>query len=157
MILSCCIEQSASCFLKQIYMSEATAAVVGAGGPYEPDRAVSDVDDPNLGAAALEDDATGGVYEAGDSEEGGGVDTWPDDFEEEDAPRHTRGADKAVAGSSAAPTAQAGTRKRKQGAALFGSVPKKAKNPTAATRRNEATAKAAKFQKLPKAPPMVSA
>ena len=82
MILSCCIEQSASCFLKQIYMSEATAAVVGAGGPYEPDRAVSNVDDPDLGAAALEDDATGGVYGASCSKEGGGIKTWPDGFEE---------------------------------------------------------------------------
>ena len=138
-------------------MSEATAAIVGAGGAYEPDRAVSDMDDPDLGAAALEDDTTGGVYGAGGSEEGGGVETWPDDFEEEDAPRHMRGADKVVVGSSAAPSAQAGTRKRKQGTALFGSLPKKAKNPTAATRRKEAAAKAAKFQKLPKAPPMVSA
>nr|XP_020195158.1 uncharacterized protein LOC109780987 [Aegilops tauschii subsp. strangulata] len=48
-------------------------------------------------------------------------------------------------------------RKRKQGAALFGSEPKKAKNPSAATRRKEAAAKAAKFQKLPKAPPMEAA
>ena len=49
------------------------------------------------------------------------------------------------AGPSAEPTAQGGTRKRKQGVALFGSVPKKAKNPTAATRRKEAAVKAAKF------------
>ena len=103
--------------MKQIYMSEARAAIVGAGGDYEPDRAVSDVDDPDLGAAALEDDATCGVYGVGGSEEGGGMETWPDDFEEEDAPRHMRGADKVVVGSSAAPSAQAGTRKRKQGAA----------------------------------------
>ena len=53
-------------------------------------------------------------------------------------------------------TTRGGTRKRKKSAVLFGSVPKKAKNPTATTRRKEAAAKAAKFQKLPKAPPMVS-
>ena len=116
------------------------------------------MDDPDLGAAALEDDATGGVYRADASEEGGGVETWPDDFEEEeDEPRPSRGAGKADVGPSAEPNARGGTRKRKQGTALFGSVPKKAKNTTAVTRRKEATAKAAKFQKLPKAPPMVSA
>ena len=140
----------------QIYMSPATAVVVGPGGDYAPDRAVSDVDDPDLGAAALEDTATGGVYGAGGSEKGG-IETWPDDDDEEDEPRPSRGAGKADAGPSAEPTARGGTRKRKQGAALFGSAPKKAKNPTAATRRKEAAAKAAKFQKLPKAPPMVSA
>ena len=81
-------------------MSEETAAIVGAGGDYEPDRAVSDVDDPDLGAAALEDTATGGVYEAGGSEEGG-IETWPDDFEEEeDEPRPSRGTDKADTGPS---------------------------------------------------------
>nr|XP_020160304.1 max-binding protein MNT-like [Aegilops tauschii subsp. strangulata] len=126
---------------------------MGAGGNYQPDREVSDVDDPDLGAASLEDDATGGVYGAGGSEEGGGVETWPDDFEEEeDEPRPSRGTSKADAGPFAEPTARGSTRKRKQGAALFGSAPKKAKTPTAATRR-----KAAKFQKLPKAPPMVLA
>ena len=40
---------------------------------------------------------------------------------------------------------------------MFGSAPKKAKNPTAATRRKEVAEKAAKFRKLLKAPPMVSA
>ena len=59
-------------------------------------------------------------------------------------------------GPSAELIARGGTRKRKQGAALFGSALKKAKNPTAATSRKEAATKAAKFQKLPKAPPMVS-
>ena len=132
------------------------AAVVGPGGDYAPDRAVSDVDDPDLGAAALEDTATGGVYGAGGSEEGG-IETWPDDEDEEDEPRPSRGAGKADTGPSTEPTARGGTRKRKQDAVLFGSVTKKAKNPTAATRRKEAVAKAAKFRKLPKVPPMVSA
>ena len=105
-------------------MSEATVAIVGAGGDYEPDCAMSDVDDPDLGAAALEDTATGGVYEAGGSEEGG-IETWPDDDDEEDEPRPTRGAGRADAGPSAEPTARGGTRMRKQGAAFFGSVLKK--------------------------------
>nr|XP_020151239.1 MAP7 domain-containing protein 1-like [Aegilops tauschii subsp. strangulata] len=146
----------ASYHLKQIYMSEATTAIVGAGGDYEPDRAVSDVDDPDLGAAALEDTATGGVYEAGGSEEGD-IETWPDDDEEEEEPRPAQGTGRADAGPSLEPSARGGTCKRKQGAVLFGSAPKKAKNPTAATRRKEDAAKAAKYQKLPKAPPMVSA
>ena len=52
-------------------MSDTTAAIVGAGGDYQPDQAVSDVDDPDLGAAALEDTATGAIYEAGSSKEAG--------------------------------------------------------------------------------------
>ena len=87
-------------------MSDATAAIIGAGGDYQPDRAVSDVDDPDLGAAALEDTATGGVYEAGGSEEGG-IETWPDDDEEEDELRPMRGAGRADAGPSVEPTAEA--------------------------------------------------
>nr|XP_020182865.1 actin cytoskeleton-regulatory complex protein PAN1-like [Aegilops tauschii subsp. strangulata] len=126
-----------------IYMSPATAAVMGPGGDYAPDRAESDVDDPDLGAAALEDTAIGGVYGAGGSEEGD-IETWPDDDDEEDKPWPLRGAGKVDAGPSAEPTARGGTRKRKTGAVLFGSVPKKAKNPTAATKRREAAAKAAK-------------
>ena len=110
---------------------------------------MSDADDPDLGVAALEDTATGDVYGAGGSEEGG-IETWPDDDDEEDESRPSRGVGKMDAGPSAEPTARGGTRKRKQGAALFGSVPKKAKNPTAVTRRKEAAAKAAKFQKLPR-------
>ena len=120
-------------------MSEATTAVVGAGGPYLSDRAVSDVDDPDLGAATLEDTTTGGIYEAGGSEEGG-IETWPNDDEEEDEPRPARGAGRADAGPSVEPTTRGGTRKRKQGAVLFGSAPKKTKNPTTATRRKEAAA-----------------
>ena len=68
-------------------MSEATAAIVGPGGDYLPDRAVSDLDDPDLGAAALADDARGGGSGAGGAEEGGGMETWPDNDDEEDEPR----------------------------------------------------------------------
>ena len=69
-------------------MSPATAAVIGPGGDYQPDREVSDVDDPDLGAAALEDDAIGIGDGAGSSEDVGGIETWPDDDEDEDEPRH---------------------------------------------------------------------
>ena len=133
----------------QIYMSPATAAIVGPGGGYQPDREVSDVDDPDLGAAALEDNAIGGGAVAGGSEEGGSIKTWPDDDDKEDEPRPARGAGKADVGPSTEPTARGGTRKRKQGATLFGSAPKKAKNLTAVTRRKEAAATVAKYKKLP--------
>ena len=115
-------------------MSPATAAIVGPGGDYLPDRAVSDADDPNLGAAALEDDAIGGGNGAGASKDVGGIKTWPDDDEDEDKPRHARGAGKADVGPSTELAAQGGTCKRKQGDALFRSVPKKTKNPTATTK-----------------------
>ena len=104
----------------------------------------------------MEDTETGGVYEAGSSEEGN-IETWPDDEEEEEETCPAQGSGRSDAGPSVEPTARGGTRKRKQGAVLFGGAPKKAKNPTAATRRKEAAAKASKFQKLPKAPPLVSA
>ena len=96
----------------QIYMSPTTATIVGPGGDYEPDQAVSDVDDPDLWAAALEDTAIGGVYGAGGSEEGG-IETCPDEDDEEDDPHPSRGAGKVDAGPSAEPTARGGTRKRK--------------------------------------------
>ena len=115
------------------------------------------MDDPDLGAAALEDDTVSGGNGAGGSEDGGGMETWPDDDDDEDEPRPARGAANTGAGPSTGLAAQGGKHKRKQGTALFGSAPKKPKNSAAATRRKEAAAKAAKFQKLPKAPPMVSA
>ena len=58
-------------------MSSATATIVGPGGDYQPDREVSD-----------EDDAVGGGDGAGASEDVGGIETWPDDDEDEDEPRH---------------------------------------------------------------------
>ena len=46
-------------------MPAAMAAIMGPGGVYQPDREVSDEDDPDLGAAALEDDAVGSGDGAG--------------------------------------------------------------------------------------------
>lgn len=135
----------------QINMSSATAAIVGPGGDYLSDREVSDEDDPDLGVDALEEDAVGGGDRAGD------VETWPDNNDEEDDPRPAESTSNTGAGPSAGPFAQGGKRKRKQGAALFGRVPKKPKNPVMATRQKEAAAKVAKFDRQPKAPPMVSA
>ena len=138
-------------------MSEATIALLGPGGDYRPDRAVSDLDDPDLGAAALADDATGGGDGAGSSEEGGSMETWPDNDDDEDKPRPTRSTANTGADPSSGPPARGDKHKRRQGAAQFGSAPKKPKNPAAATRRKKAAAKVAKLRRLPKAPPMVSA
>ena len=140
-----------------IYMSLVTAAIVGPGGGYQPDREVSDVDDPDLGPGALEDDVVGGGDGVGGAVDGGDMETWPDKNDDEDEPRPARDAANTGAGPSTGAAARGSKRKQKQGAVLFGSASKKPKNPTAATRRKEAEAKAAKFQKLPKAPPMVLA
>ena len=126
-------------------MSSTTAAIVGPGGNYQPDREVSNEDDPDLGAVALEDDIIGGSDGGGGSEEGGGVETWPDDVNGKDESRLAWGAVNTGAGPSVGPSSLGGKRKRKQGAALFGSVPKRPKNPAATTRRKEAAAKVAKF------------
>ena len=141
----------------QIYMSLATAAVVGPGGDYAPDRAVSDVDDPDLGAAALEDDAEGGGGEAGGSRLGAGLEDWPDDDAGEVAPRHQPGSGQPGASSSAAPDAQGGAKKRRAAPSLFGSRPKKPKGSAAATKWDEAAAKAIRFRKEVKKPQLVSA
>ena len=124
-------------------MSEATAALLGPGDALQADRAESDLDDPDLGAAALVDDATGGGGRtdggsgAGGSEGGGGVEAWPNNDEDEDEPRHAQSSATTGVGPSSGPPAQGGKHKRKQGATLFGSAPKKPKNPAAATRQKE--------------------
>ena len=92
-------------------MSDATAAIVGAGGDYEPNRAVSDVDDPDLGVDALEDDAAGDGDGAGGSEEGGGVEIWPDDDDDEDEPRPSRSTANTGAGPSTGLSARGGKRR----------------------------------------------
>ena len=130
---------------------------MGSGGNYQLDWEVSDVDDPDLGAAALEDDAIGGGDGAGGSEEGGSVETWPDDDNDEDEPRPARSTTNTDAGPSTGPPARGGKHKRREGAALFGSAPKKPKNPAAVTRRKEVAAKVAKYQRQLKVPVMVSA
>ena len=94
-------------------MSSVMAAIMGPGGNYQPDREVSNEEDPDFGAAGLEDDTLGGGDGAGGSEEGGGMETWPDDDEEEDEPRPSWGAVNTGAGPSAGPSAQGGKRKRK--------------------------------------------
>nr|XP_020149765.1 uncharacterized protein LOC109734989 [Aegilops tauschii subsp. strangulata] len=104
-----------------------------------------------------EDEATGGGGEGADGSLGGGLGDWPDDDEEDNKPRHNRGAERAGASSSAAPTAPGRAPKRRADAGLYGSRPKKPKNTAATTRWQEAAVKAAQFQKAPKQRPMVSA
>ena len=60
-------------------------------------------------------------------------------------------------GSSAAPGALGGGKKRRAVPTLFGSRPKKPKGSAAATRRDEAATKAIRFRKEVKKPPLVSA
>ena len=125
--------------------------------PHEfvPDRAESDVDDPDLGAAAMEADAEGG---------GGGVvggfrplatfADWPDDDAEgEVAPRHQL----RIGPSGAAPSAgQGGAKRRHAGPSAPGGKLKKFKGAAAATRREEAAAKANRFRRGVRKPPLVS-
>nr|XP_020164787.1 tol-Pal system protein TolA-like [Aegilops tauschii subsp. strangulata] len=127
----------------------------GAAGPecqFLPDRAERDVDDPDLGAAALEDDAEEGGGGAGSSGLGAGLEDWPDDDAGEVAPRHQLGSDQPGASSSAAPDAQGGAKKRRAAPSLFGSRPKKPKGSAVATKRVEAAAKALSFRKAVKEP-----
>ena len=129
---------------------------MGPDREFIPDRAESDVDDPDLGAAALEDDAEGGSSVAGGPRLGASLEDWPDD-DEEVAPRHQPGAGQPGASSAAAPDAQGGAKKRRAGTSLFGSRPKKPKGSAAATKRDEAAAKANRFRKVVKTPQLISA
>ena len=106
---------------------------------YVPDRAESDVDDPDLGAAAMEADAEGGggVAER-DFRPSATYDNWPDDGAEgEVAPRH-----QPKVGSSAG---QGGAKRRHAGPSAPGGKIKKLKGAAAATRREEAATKANRF------------
>ena len=126
---------------------------------YVPDRAESDVDDPDLGATAMEADAEG---------EGGGAGSglrpsatfadWPDDdVEGEVAPRHQPRAGSAAACSSAGLAGQGGVKRRHAGPSAPGGKLKKFKGAAAATKWEEAAAKANRFRKEVKRPPLVSA
>ena len=69
---------------------------------FVPDRATDDLDDPDLGAAALDDASVGGGGEAGGSGFWVGFEEWPDDDEAEIVPRRQPASDHG-AGSSTAP------------------------------------------------------
>ena len=114
---------------------------------YVPDRAESDVDDPDLGAAAMEADAEGGGGGAGS---GLGLSAtfadWPeDDAEGEVAPRHQLRVGPSGAGSSAGLAGQGGAKRRHAGPSAPGGKLKKFKGAAAATKREEVAAKANRF------------
>ena len=126
---------------------------------FVPDRVESDVDDPDLGAAVMEADAEGG---------GGGARSslrlsatfadWPeDDAEGEVIPRHQLRVGPSGAGSSAGLAGQGGAKRRLAGPSAPGGKLKKFKGAAAATRREEAVAKANRFRREVRKPPLVSA
>ena len=123
---------------------------------YVPDRAESDVDDPDLGAAATEADAEGGGGGAeGDFRPSATFADWPDDDAEgEVAPRHQLRIGPSGAGSSAG---QGGAKRRHAGPSAPSGKLKKFKGAAAATRREEAAAKANRFRREVRKPPLVSA
>ena len=126
---------------------------------FVPDRAESDVDDPDLGVAAMEADAEGGV----EGTEGGFRPSatfadWPDDDADgEVAPRHQPRAGLTGTGSSAGLAGQGGAKRRHAGPSAPGGKLKKFKGAAAATKREEAAAKANRFCREVRRPPLVSA
>nr|XP_040249665.1 actin cytoskeleton-regulatory complex protein PAN1-like [Aegilops tauschii subsp. strangulata] len=142
---------------EQSPLLQPAAGAAGTERQFLPDRAESDVDDPDLGAAALEDDAEGGGGGAGGSGLEAGLEDWPDDDAGEVAPRHQPGSYRSGASSSAAPDAQGGAKKHRAAPSMFGSRPKKPRGSAAATKRDEAAAKALRFRKPVKEPQLVSA
>ena len=118
---------------------------------FVPDRAESNVDDADLGAAAMEADAEGGGGGAeGDFRPSATFDDWPDDDAEgEVTPRH-----QPKVGPSAG---QGGAKKRHAGPSAPGGKLKKLKGAAAVTIREEAAAKANRFRREVRRPPLVSA
>ena len=120
------------------------------GGGYPPDLTEHDLEDLDLGAAAMDDNTEPGGGqaggEAGGSGHGVGFDDWPDD-EEDNEPCHAPSTDQTCASSSTAPTGAPGASKR-AAEGMFGSKP---------TKKTKSTAtKTAAIRKAPKERPMVS-
>ena len=111
---------------------------------------VDDADDPDLGAAAMEDAIVGEGNEAGGAGLGAGFEDWADDDEFEAAPHCQPALDHLGAGPSAAPAARGGAQKCRAASTFFGSRPKKSKASTTVTKRDEAAVKAARFRKAVK-------
>ena len=105
---------------------------------FAPDREADDLEDADLGAAALDDDTVGGGGETGGSGFTVGFDDWPDDDEADPIPRCQPTTDPQVAGPSGGPTARGGAQKRRAAPTLFGGRTKKPKGSAAATKRDEA-------------------
>jgi len=105
----------------------------------------------------MEDAIVGESDEVGGAGLTAGFEDWLDDAEVEVAPRRQPAPDHQGASPSAAPAAGGGAKKRQAVSILFGSRPKKSKASTAATKRDEAAAKAARFRKAVKQPQAISA
>ena len=105
----------------------------------------------------MEDAVMGDDAEPGGSRLTTSFKDWPDDAEVEVAPRRQPAPDHQGASSSAAPAAGGGAQKRRAMSILFGSQPKKSKASMAATKGDEAAAKAARFRKAVKQPQAISA
>ena len=106
----------------------------------------------------MEADAEGGGGEAGGSRPTATFADWPDDDAEgEVALRHQPKAGQPGASSSAVLDAQGGAQKRWAVTSTLGGRSKKFKGAAAATKREEAAAKANRFRKEVKKPPLVSA
>ena len=111
------------------------------------ETADADVDDPDLGAAAMEADAEGGGGGAGSGLR----------LSATFAPCHQLRVGPSGAGSSASQAGQGGAKRRHAGQSAPGGKLKKFKGAAAATKREEAAAKANRFRKEVKRPPLVSA
>ena len=111
----------------------------------------------NLGAATMEDAVMGEGDEAEGAGLGASFEDWPDDDEVEVAPHRQPAPDHQGACLSVVPAARGGAQKRRAASTFFGSRPKKSKASTAATKRDEAAAKAARFRKAVKQPQAISA
>ena len=105
----------------------------------------------------MEDAIMGEGDEAGGVGPGAGLEDWPDDDEVETVPHRQPALDHQGAGPSAAPAARGGAQKRRATSIYFGSRPKKSKDSTVATNRDEAAVKAARFRKAVKQPQAISA
>ena len=125
---------------------------------FVPDRTEHDQEDPDLGAVHMEDAAEPASGQAGGEAGGSGFtatfDDWPDEAE---AVPHRQPASGRGAGSSGAQPARGRGQKRRATQGMFGSRTKKPRGGAAATRREEAAAKAARFRKVVKQPQTVSA
>ena len=105
----------------------------------------------------MEDAIMGEGDEAGGAGLGAGLEDWADDDEVEAAPHRQPAPDHQGAGSSVVPAARGSVQNRRAASTFFGSQPKKSKASTAATKRDEAAAKAARFRKAVKQPQAISA
>ena len=107
----------------------------------------------------MEADAERGGGEAGGSRPSATFADWPDDEAEgeEVTLRRQPKAGQPSASSSASLDAQGSVKKRRAGPSTLGGRLKKFKGAAAATKREEAAAKANRFRKKVKKPPLVSA